>query len=50
LAGFVDFEAIGSLDEELKSNKDAAALRSAGMTIRHTEGGQADFTLRVVAK
>ncbi|WP_432949583.1 DUF3352 domain-containing protein [Kribbella sp. CA-253562] len=50
LAGFVDFEAIGSLSEELKSNKDAAALRSAGVTVRHTEGGQADFTLRVVAK
>ncbi|ONI69708.1 hypothetical protein BWI15_24490 [Kribbella sp. ALI-6-A] len=50
LAGFVDFEAMASLSEELKSNKDAAALRSAGVTVRHTEGGQADFTLRVVAK
>ncbi|MGC4942698.1 DUF3352 domain-containing protein [Kribbella sp. DT2] len=50
LAAYVDFDGIGALTDELKSNKDAAALRSAGVTIRHTEGGQADFTLRVVAK
>jgi hypothetical protein len=50
LAAYVDFDGIGSLTEELKANKDAAALRAAGVTIRHTEGGQADFTLRVVAK
>ncbi|GAB2584986.1 DUF3352 domain-containing protein [Kribbella endophytica] len=50
LAAYVDFDGIGALTEELKANKDAAALRSAGVTIRHTEGGQADFTLRVVAK
>ena len=50
LAAYVDFDGIGALTEELKANKDAAALRSAGVTIRHTEGGQADFTLRMVAK
>jgi uncharacterized protein DUF3352 len=48
--GFVDFAAIGSLDEEIGRDKDYAALRSAGLTSRVTGDGQAEFTLRVVAK
>jgi hypothetical protein len=48
--GFVDFAAIGSLNEEIGRDKDYAALRSAGLTSRVTGDGQAEFTLRVVAK
>lgn len=48
--GYVDFAAIGSLDEEIGNDKDYAALRSAGLTSRVTGDGQAEFTLRVVAK
>ncbi|MDX6258681.1 MAG: hypothetical protein QOH84_369 [Kribbellaceae bacterium] len=48
--GFVDFAAIGSLDEKIGNDKDYAALRSAGLTSRVTGDGQAEFTLRVVAK
>jgi hypothetical protein len=50
MVGFVDFEGISSLDDKLSSNKDYAALRSAGYSVRVTGDGEADFTLRVVAK
>ncbi|TDU86937.1 flagellar basal body-associated protein FliL [Kribbella voronezhensis] len=50
LVGYVDFEAIGSLSSKVSSDKDYAALRSAGFSTRVTGDGEADFTLRVVAK
>jgi hypothetical protein len=50
LVGFVDFAAIGALNEEIGRDKDYAALRSAGLTSRVTGDGQGEFTLRVVAK
>ncbi len=50
LVGYVDFEAIESLSSKVSSDKDYAALRSAGFSTRVTGDGEADFTLRVVAK
>ena len=50
MVGYVDFEAASSLTSELTKDKDLAALRSGGYTIRVTGDGEADFTLRVVAK
>jgi hypothetical protein len=50
MLGYVDFEAAGSLTGQVADNKDLAALRSAGYVIRVTGDGEADFTLRVVAK
>ncbi len=48
--GYVDFEAAGSLSPRFSSDKDLAALRSGGFVARSTGDGQAEFTLRVVAK
>ncbi|TCC50073.1 DUF3352 domain-containing protein [Kribbella capetownensis] len=48
--GYIDFEAAGSLSERFSSDKDLAALKSGGFVARSTGDGQADFTLRVVAK
>ena len=50
LVGYVDFEAAGSLSGKINSDKDYAALSSAGFSTRVTGDGEADFTLRVVAK
>ncbi|MDX6247145.1 MAG: hypothetical protein QOF10_505 [Kribbellaceae bacterium] len=50
MVGYVDFEAAASLSDRLTSDKDYAALRSAGYTVRVANDGEADFTLRVVAK
>jgi hypothetical protein len=50
LVGYVDFEAAGSLSGKINSDKDYAALSSAGFSTRVTDDGEADFTLRVVAK
>jgi hypothetical protein len=50
MLGYVDFEAAGSLTGQVADNKDLAALRSAGYVIRVTGDGEAEFTLRVVAK
>lgn len=50
MIGYVDFEAANSLSPKFGQNKDVAALRSAGVVARSTGDGQADFTLRVVAK
>jgi len=50
MVGYVDFEAVKSLSDRVSSNKDYDALRSAGYSIRVTGDGEADFTLRVVAK
>ena len=46
LAGYVDFEAAaaGSLTGKANSDKDFAALRSAGFSTRITGDGEADFT------
>ncbi len=48
--GYVDFAGIASLNEELSSDKDFAALRSAGFTSRIVSDGVGEFTLRVTAK
>ncbi|MEU4289543.1 DUF3352 domain-containing protein [Kribbella sp. NPDC026596] len=48
--GYVDFESVGSLSPKFGSDKDLAALRSGGFVARSTGDGQAEFTLRVVAK
>ncbi len=48
--GYVDFEAAGSLSPRFSSDKDLAALRSGGFVARSTGDGQAEFSLRVVAK
>ena len=48
--GYVDFEAASSLSPRFSSDKDLAALRSGGFVARSTGDGQAEFTLRVVAK
>ena len=50
MIGYVDFEAANSLSERISANKDVAALRSAGIVARSTGDGQAEFSLRVVAK
>jgi hypothetical protein len=50
MVGYVDFQAVGGLSERTSSDKDYAALRSAGLSTRITGDGQAEFTLRVVAK
>lgn len=50
MVGYVDFEAVKSLSDRVSSNKDYDALRSAYYSIRVTGDGEADFTLRVVAK
>jgi hypothetical protein len=48
--GYVDFEAAGSLSERFSSETNLAALRSAGYVVRSTGNGEAEFSLRVVAK
>jgi hypothetical protein len=48
--GYVDFEAAGSLSKRFSSDKDLAALRSGGYVARSTGNGEAEFSLRVVAK
>jgi hypothetical protein len=48
--GYVDFEAASSLSPRFSSDKDLAALRSGGFVARSTGDGQAEFSLRVVAK
>ena len=48
--GYVDFEAANSLSQRFGSDKDLAALRSGGFVVRSTGDGQAEFTMRVVAK
>jgi hypothetical protein len=48
--GYVDFEAAGSLSPRFSSDKDLGALRSGGFVARSTGDGQAEFSLRVVAK
>lgn len=50
MVGYVDFAAIGALDKKVGSDKDYAALRSAGLSTRLTGDGKGEFTLRVVAK
>jgi hypothetical protein len=50
MLGYVDFESAGSLTGQVTDNKDLDALRSAGYVIRVTGDGEAEFTLRVVAK
>ena len=50
MVGYVDFEAISSLSRRTSSNKDYAALRSAGISSRVKSDGEGEFTLRLVAK
>lgn len=50
MLGYVDFEAISSLNRRTSQNKDVAALRSAGTVVRVTGDGEAEFSLRVVVK
>ncbi|MFC6156587.1 DUF3352 domain-containing protein [Kribbella jiaozuonensis] len=50
MIGYVDFASIGSLSQRFADDKDLAALRSAGIVTRSTGDGQAEFSLRVVAK
>ncbi|MFF0340690.1 DUF3352 domain-containing protein [Kribbella sp. NPDC004875] len=50
MIGYVDFEAASAVSERLADNKDLAALRSAGIVTRSTGDGEAEFSLRVVAK
>ncbi len=50
MIGYVDFEAAGSVSDRFSDDKDLAALRSAGIVTRSTGDGEAEITLRVVAK
>jgi hypothetical protein len=50
MVGYVDFAALGSLSGRVSENKDVAALKSAGVVARSTGDGEAEYTLRVVAK
>ncbi|MER7249977.1 DUF3352 domain-containing protein [Kribbella sp. NPDC000426] len=50
MIGYVDFASIGSISQRFADDKDLAALRSAGIVTRSTGDGQAEFSLRVVAK
>ncbi|MGW7679964.1 DUF3352 domain-containing protein [Kribbella sp. NPDC054772] len=50
MIGYVDFEAASAVSSRLADNKDLAALRSAGIVTRSTGDGEAEFSLRVVAK
>ncbi|MEU4197555.1 DUF3352 domain-containing protein [Kribbella sp. NPDC026611] len=50
IIGFVDFESLGSLSRQFSSEKDLAALKSAGIVARSTGEGEAEFGLRLVAK
>ena len=50
MIGYVDFEAAGALSDRFSEDKDLAALRSAGIVTRSTGDGEAEISLRVVAK
>ncbi|WP_410787701.1 DUF3352 domain-containing protein [Kribbella sp. C-35] len=50
MIGYVDFEAAGSVSDRFSDDKDLAALRSAGIVTRSTGDGEAEISLRVVAK
>ncbi|MGW5190397.1 DUF3352 domain-containing protein [Kribbella sp. NPDC004138] len=50
MIGYVDFEAAGSVSDRFADDKNLAALRSAGVVTRSTGDGEAEVTLRVVAK
>jgi hypothetical protein len=50
MIGYVDFEAAGALSERFSEDKDLAALKSAGIVTRSSGDGEAEFSLRVVAK
>ncbi|TDX02634.1 DUF3352 domain-containing protein [Kribbella sp. VKM Ac-2566] len=50
MIGYVDFEAAGAVSDRFSDDKDLAALRSAGIVTRSTGDGEAEISLRVVAK
>jgi hypothetical protein len=50
MIGYVDFASVGAVSQRFADDKDLAALRSAGIVTRSTGDGQAEFSLRVVAK
>jgi hypothetical protein len=49
MIGYVDFEGLSSLSRRFK-DENVSALRSAGIVTRSTGDGEAEVTLRVVAK
>ena len=50
MIGYVDFGALGTFSERFGEDKDLAALKSAGIVARSTGDGEAEYTVRVVAK
>jgi hypothetical protein len=50
MIGYVDFQSLSAISQRSSSDKDLAALKSAGVVARSTGDGQAEFNLRVVAK
>jgi hypothetical protein len=50
MIGYADFGAIGAFSQRVGENKDMAALKSAGVVARSTGDGEAEYTIRVVAK
>ncbi|MFF0271049.1 DUF3352 domain-containing protein [Kribbella sp. NPDC004536] len=50
MIGYVDFGALGTFSERFGENKDLDALKSAGIVARSTGAGEAEYTVRVVAK
>ena len=50
MIGYVDFGALGTFSERFGENKDLDALKSAGIVARSTGDGEAEYTVRVVAK
>jgi hypothetical protein len=50
MIGYVDFAAASAFSDEIGDSKDLAALKSAGFVTRSTGDGEAEFTMRVVAK
>jgi hypothetical protein len=50
MIGYVDFQSLSAISQRSSSDKDLAALKSAGIVACSTGEGQAEFDLRVVAK
>ncbi|HEY3561991.1 MAG TPA: DUF3352 domain-containing protein [Kribbella sp.] len=50
MIGYVDFGALSAFSDRVGDSKDLAALKSAGVVTRSTGDGEAELTLRVVAK
>jgi Protein of unknown function (DUF3352) len=50
MLGYVDFPAVKAMARSVRDDRDYNALRSAGIASRITGDGEAEFTLRVVAR